>query len=240
METEIPQLLHERELTQPERFTFHSARVRMRHVNPAELAAMNAQGAGAAGALADADCDVIAYACLVAAMIDPRGYAAVEADLQEAARGTDRAIPVVSSAGALVDAIRFLGARRVALIAPYLPPLTRAVIDALEGAGVEVCDSTSLGVADNLAVAQLPPSQLPGLARALDTARADAIILSACVQMPSLVSVATVGAELGLPVLSAATATAWKVLRTLGLQGGVPSGGALLNGDPAAPPPTPA
>ena len=230
METEIPAMLHRREQSQPERFTFHSSRVRMKRVEPAELAAMNAQGADAAAALADADCDVIAYACLVAAMLDPRGYPAIEADLRMAARTDDREIPVISSAGALVEAIKQLGARTVAVVAPYLPALTQTVLAELNNAGIDVCDSISLGVDDNLKVAQLPPSQLPELARQLDTARADAVILSACVQMPSLASIATVEAELNRPVLSAATATTWKILDVLGLPGRVDDAGALLSG----------
>ncbi len=230
METEIPAMLHRREQAKPERFTFHSSRVRMKRVEPAELAAMNAQGADAAAALADAACDVIAYACLVATMIDSRGYRAIEADLRLAARTDDRETPVISSAGALVEAVKHLGARTVAVVTPYLPALTDAVLAGLNSAGIDVCDSISLGVDDNLKVAQLPPSQLPGLARQLDLARADVVILSACVQMPSLASIATVETELNRPVLSAATATTWKILDVLGLPGQIADAGALLSG----------
>jgi maleate isomerase len=230
METEVPAMLHLREESQPERFTFHSSRVRMRRVEASELAAMNAQGADAAAALADAACDVIAYACLVAAMIDSRGYPAIEADLQKAARTEDRETPVISSAGALVEAIKHLGARTVAVVAPYLPVLTQTVLDGLSGAGIEVCDSISLGVDDNLRVARLPQSQLPGLARQLDVARADAVILSACVQMPSLESIAIVESELNRPVITAASATTWKILDVLGLRGEITGAGMLLSG----------
>ena len=40
METEIPAMLQARQLIRPERFTFHSSRMRMKHVNKDELAAM--------------------------------------------------------------------------------------------------------------------------------------------------------------------------------------------------------
>jgi len=230
METEVPALLRRREAALPERFTFHSARVRMKRVEAAELAVMNAQGAAAAAALADADCDVIAYACLVAAMVDDRGYAAIEGELAAAARENGRDVPVFSSAGALVEAIRSLGARSVALVAPYVPDLTATVVAGIEAGGVRVCDAVSLGVEDNLKVAELPPAQLPKLARRLDIEQADAVILSACVQMPSLPSIAVVEAELGRPVLSAATATTWKMLRVLDLHGGVEGAGSLLAG----------
>ena len=43
METEIPAMLNARQLIRPERFTFHSSRMRMKHVSKAELAAMDAE-----------------------------------------------------------------------------------------------------------------------------------------------------------------------------------------------------
>ena len=42
METEIPAMLRAREQVEPERFTFHSSRMRMRKVTKDELAAMDA------------------------------------------------------------------------------------------------------------------------------------------------------------------------------------------------------
>ena len=42
METEIPAMLRAREEIEPERFTFHSSRMRMKRVTKEELAAMDA------------------------------------------------------------------------------------------------------------------------------------------------------------------------------------------------------
>ena len=58
--------------------------------------------------------------------------------------------------------------------------------------------------------------------------RADALVLSACVQMPSLASIQPVEDEAGLPVLSAATSTAFRILAELGLPPVVPRAGSLL------------
>jgi maleate isomerase len=48
--------------------------------------------------------------------------------------------------------------------------------------------------------------------------------------MPSLAEIQAVEDEAGLPVLSAATATAFRVLGELGLRTHVPRAGALLGG----------
>jgi maleate isomerase len=55
-------------------------------------------------------------------------------------------------------------------------------------------------------------------------------VLSACVQMQSLPSIARVQEESGLPTLSAAVATTWQMLKKLGLSTQVPRCGELLSG----------
>jgi len=228
MEREVPTLLQEQTKTDGERFSVHSNRVRMQHVERDELVAMNRQASGAVVGLNDAAIDVLVYACLVAAMADPRGYLAVEADLEETLRGAGGAAPVISSAGALLGALDYLQVGRVALLAPYMPNLTDVVIDCIESHGVKVVDSVSLGVPDNLAVAALDPVHLPGHVRELDTNGADALIVSACVQMPSLQVVGEIEDDLGIPVLSAATATVWAILTALGFTPHIPGAGRLL------------
>ncbi|MFC4460354.1 Asp/Glu racemase [Pseudonocardia nematodicida] len=232
METELPRMLRAREDVLPDdRFVFHAARARMQHVTPEQLRAMNDQARRAAIELADARPDVVATACLVAIMAQGPGYhCTAEDDITEALRAEGSNAPVVSSAGALLSGIEALGARRVAIITPYMQPLTDAVVAYLTDAGVEVVDSLSLQVPDNLAVARLDPADLREHRRKLDLTGADALVLSACVQMPSLPSIERVQDEVGIPVLSAATATTYRILTELGLEPRVPGAGALLAG----------
>ncbi|MET0966982.1 MAG: Asp/Glu racemase [Nakamurella sp.] len=228
METELPEMFGRR----PERFTFHSARMRMTAVTPEALAAMNAQGERCATELADAQCDVLAYACLVAVMAaGPGAHQGAATTLTAAAGGRT---PVVTSAGAMIDGITALGVSRVAMIAPYAPALTGKVVDYLADAGITVVDSISLGVTDNCAVGRLDPTNLVTLTDRLDLAEAEAVVLSACVQMPSLAAIEAAEQRTGLPTLSAATATTRELLLTLGLAPVVPRAGALLAGRGAA------
>ena len=231
METELPRMLRAREEVDPaNRFVFHAARARMQHVTPEQLRAMNAQAERAATELADARPDVVATACLVAIMAQGPGYhCTAEDSITAALRAEGAQAPVVSSAGALLDGIAALGVTRVAIITPYMKPLTQAVITYLEAAGVEVVDSLSLEVPDNLAVARLDPADLRKHHTELDLSRAEALVLSCCVQMPSLPAIQPVEDEIGLPVLSAATATTYRILQELGLPPHVPNAGRLLS-----------
>ena len=70
----------------------------------------------------------------------------------------------------------------------------------------------------------------PPLRRSGALEEADALILSACVQMPSLPAIQAVEEAYGKPVLSAATATAWTILKDLGLPTDAPAAGSLLSG----------
>lgn len=232
VETEIPALL----ARHPDaRFSFHTSRMRMHRVSPEELRAMNAQRARCVDELADARVDALLYACLVALMAQGpgehrRAEEAVTDQLAE--RGVRPA--VLSSAGALVDGLTALGARRIALVTPYLRPLAEQVVGYLRAEGFEVVDWAALEVGDNAEVGCIPGDRVMAAARGLDLAGADALVVSACVQMPSLELVAPAEDEFGLPVLSAATAGAHALLRHLDLAPELPGAGRLLAaGQPA-------
>src|SRR5947199_8348736 len=74
METEIPAMLRAREATEPERFTFHSSRMRMKNVTKEELEAIDADSGRCAVELADPCVDILRYACLVAIISMGKGY----------------------------------------------------------------------------------------------------------------------------------------------------------------------
>ncbi|EKF42151.1 maleate cis-trans isomerase [Nitratireductor indicus C115] len=231
METEIPTLLRARESVGDERFTFHSSRMRMKHVTKEELAAMDADSDRCALELSDARVDVMGYACLVAIMSMGHGYHCVSGPrLHQVSVDNGAPAPVVTSAGALIEGLRAMGAQRVAVVAPYMKPLTEMVVEYIRNEGIEVSDWRALEISDNLAVAAHDPMKLPEIVSGMKTDDVDAVVLSACVQMPSLPAVPMVEARTGKPVVTAAIATTWQMLRALGVETRVPGGGTLLSG----------
>ena len=231
METEIPAILRARESVEPERFTFHSSRMRMKKVTKEELAAMDADSDRCAAELADARMDVMGYACLVAIMAMGKGYHRdSQQRLHDVTVREGSAIPVVTSAGALVEGLKVLQAKRIAMIAPYMKNLCTMVADYIEHEGFEVRDRVDLEIPDNLEVGRRDPMALVDIYKRLNLDGVDALVVSSCVQMPSLAAVPVVEQEVGIPVVSASVCTAYQMLKELGLKRVAPNAGALLSG----------
>jgi maleate isomerase len=237
IETELPAMFSRQSEAGGPSFTFHSSRAVLHEVDAESLGRMVEQVDRCAHELADARVDAYAYACLVALMArGPGAHEEVERRIEELAEPIPGYEPsVVSSAGALVRAIAALGLRKIAIVTPYVDTLTAQVVDYLEAYGTTVVDAMSLRVSDNLEVGRLDSSKLPGLAAQLNTSAADGVVLSACVQMPSLPAIPEAERRLDLPVISAATATVWDLLGRLGLEPIVAGGGALLDGSAPVP-----
>jgi len=231
METEIPAMFRMRESVASERFTFHSSRMRMKHVTPEELAAMDRDSDRCALELSDAQVDVLGYACLVAIMSMGPGYHRVsEARLHEQTVRNDASAPVVTSAGALIAGIQTLSAKTVSIVCPYMKPLARRVVDYLENEGITVKDYLALEVPDNLAVGRLDPNNLLEVSERVDRRGIDALVISACVQMPSWPIIDAAERRYDRPVISAAVSTTHQMLKRLNLDTHVPRGGTLLSG----------
>lgn len=229
METELPEFFRAAERIADERITHHASRMRMARVTPEELARMDRESDRCAAELRDLEPSVVAYACLVAIMAGgPSYHVASEARLRSVLATPRRETPVVTSAGALVRSIHRMRAKRVAILTPYVKPLTAIVARYLEECGIEVVDALGLEIDDNLAVGRIDPMDLLEHVHRLDKSRADAVVLSACVQMPSLDAIPLAELMTNRPVVTAAAATAFELLEHCGLPVDLPLGGALF------------
>ena len=172
---------------------------------------------------------MMGYACLVAIMSMGHNITG-RTRLHKVTADNGALNPVVTSAGALIDGLHVLRAKKISLIAPYMKPLTHLVIDYIENEGIEVQDSISLEIANNLKVGALDPLAPAEIVKKLNAKDVDAIVLSACVQMPSLAAIQAAEDHYGLPVVSAAVCTTYQMLKKLGLKTVVPKAGSLLSG----------
>jgi maleate isomerase len=181
--------------------------------------------------LSDARVDVMGYACLVAIMSMGRGYHCVsEVNLHKETVANDAPTPIVTSAGALINGLKALGAKRISIITPYIRPLTDKVVDYIEHQGISVKESIALEIPDNLEVAAQDPMNLLEIYKTLDLSGVDVLVASACVQMPSLEAIDLLQQKCGIPVTSAAVCTTWEMMKKLGIEARSALGGELLSG----------
>jgi maleate isomerase len=234
MEREIPAMFRARtDAYAADTFTFHSSRVRMHRVVPEELERMNRDMGRCAIELADARVDVLSTACLVAIMCMGPGYHRTAAqNLLDAVSDAPFVPQVMTSAGALVEELKTFGAEKISLMAPYSDALTKRVIEYIESEDIEVQDALNFSIEDNLEVGARDPLRLLEDVKRLNVKGVDTVVLSACVQMPSLAAVQVAQQMLGVPVTSTAVCTARQMLRLLKLDPKLPGAGAYL-GDTA-------
>ena len=136
----------------------------------------------------------------------------------------------MTSAGSLVDGLKVMRAKKIVVLTPYMKPLAKLIVDYIVNEGYDVLDYVALEIPHNLDVARHDQNELPGIMQGMKIANADVLVLSACVQMPSLAVVPKVEALTGKPVVTASIATTYALLRLLSLEPVVPGAGALLSG----------
>ena len=218
METEIPQYLYRCASLRGQRITFHSSRTRMKRVTAEELRNMAADSERCAKEIADANVDAVAHACLVATMFMGAGaHRQLEEHICRVVADVGKTVPTITSAGALVRTLRGMGASKIGLVAPYKPELTSVVENYLSAEGFRIVRSISLSEPDNSKVAQLNESKLVDHITLLGGEPVDAVIASACVQMPSLRALGVVASDFRVPVVSAALCTAIEIASHLDL-----------------------
>lgn len=115
-----------------------------------------------------------------------------------------------SAFASVIEALRFFGARRVALGTPYDEKLTLSAKANLEARGFEVVRYDWLR--NVRSIFEEPPHRVIGLARAVDVPEADVVFLSG-IGMPTVSLLETIEHDLGKPVISSASAMMWNALR---------------------------
>lgn len=158
--------------------------------------------------------DLVIYGCTAAGFLSgPRGNARMVDRLRERTCAT-----VVSTAGAMVEALRSAGVSNTAVVTPYLQPVNDGLRDYLESSGIHVETLNSFSCKTTAELGQITEDQVLELARRTVTARSKSLFV-ACSQLPTLNVVAQLRAELQIPVWSSIQATAWAGAKTLTAQG---------------------
>jgi arylmalonate decarboxylase len=138
-------------------------------------------------------------------------------------------LPCTSMSNAIVDGLRAVGGRRLAVATAYVDDINERLRRFLQHAGFEVLSLYGLGVEASGTAWRFGVDELVALGRkAADAASgADAILIS-CGGLRTLDVTVPLELATGLPVVSSMPAALWAAARLVGHDGRVPGYGRLL------------
>lgn len=142
---------------------------------------------------------------------------------------------------AVLAALSSLNARRVAIVTPYIPAVSAAIVDAVRQYGIHIhCVESFNEVVDSNVARINPQSILNAVLKVGRDPNVDAVFVS-CTNLRTVDIILQAERELGLPVVSSNTALAWHMSILAGLNTLPPMCGmlsTLTNKHPAAAAPT--
>lgn len=181
-------------------------------INAETLAAMAERLAHAAhDLLPGSHLDVLAYACTSASLVI--GEDAVAAALRTVRPGIAVTTPLTAAKAALAA----LGARRIALLTPYIDEINQRMRVHFNEHGVAVPVVGSFLNSHDPEVMRIAPESIAAAARELaGSGDVDAVFI-ACTALRGAALVPSLEAELGIPVTTSNHAMAWHALRLAGM-----------------------
>ena len=170
-----------------------------------------------------AEIDCAAYACTGSSYI-----VGAQKDQEVMTRMQRRfGYPVISAAVAIKQALIHLGAKRIAVFAPYPDWLADLSIQYWRDAGFEVVDHAAapLDPSDTRSVYKIRSDAVLENIKRLSLESADVVLLTGT-GMPTIKAIGVVSRALGKPVLSSNLCLSWAALRAVGAEGSLPAASA--------------
>lgn len=203
---------YELNLLAPQGVTFHVTRLSMPQATKQALLDLACEAERAVKLLCEARVNLVAFNCTLGSLLGGEGYDKKLINRLQELSG----LPVTTTATACVEALRFLGARHLVLITPYISDMNLAEIEFLEKMGFEVISSKGYGLIDPMSQAAVPPRVWYRRVLRSASALADAYFLS-CSGIRVAEIIQPLEQSLGKPVVTSQQALVWHCLRLLNL-----------------------
>jgi len=189
----------------------HVARVQItgRHTRP--IANLLDEVGRAASALGDSHCDPVVFHCTGTAMAE--GVEGEAALVERVAQ--DSGATALSTAQAIVEALKSLSLRRVVLLSPYVQATNDHEKEFLAAHGIEVVRDVALGLKGGDEFIHVPVERWIELAREHARVAADGFFLS-CTNTTQIEAIETIERETGKPAVNSNQATLWAALKRIG------------------------
>ena len=202
---------------------FHTRILNDPDINPETLRAMESRLADCSRTLRPGErIDVVAYGCTSASMVI--GPAGVAARVHEGRPD----VPVTNPVSAAVAGLGAMGAKRIALLTPYIDEVNQGMRNFFVGQGLEVPVMGSFNHENDNEVARIDARSVEDAVLELGRhPSVDAVFVS-CTSLRAAERIEALEAKLGKPVTSSNHALAWHSLRLAGYAAPLPGFGRLM------------
>lgn len=205
----------------PSGVSAHYSRIAHTEDSPASAEYMLKEFPSQLNLLLHANVNAICFACTGATFYNGR-----EKDIEYLESMTDLANrPVISMAGALVDAAKHMNLSRIAVGAPYEEWLLKLLVHYLEESGFEITNAVGLGEQANV---QHSPKAAVELAMRAWSSNADGLILS-CANFRTLEVIDEIERRLNKPLITSNQASLWSLLSKTNWRGSIAGAGKLFD-----------
>lgn len=155
------------------------------------------------------DFKVIVYGCTSGTtMIGERA-------VTDAVRSVFPGVQVTNPLSAIKAKLLSMKAKRIALLTPYVPDVSQALMDELEAGGIHVVRSASFRESRDDRVARISPESLNNAIDSLAVSDNIDAIVASCTNLRTFDILDDSSARLGIPVISSNSALAWHITHLL-------------------------
>lgn len=225
------------------------------HMNPVvnveECSKLSEPLGNAAGLLAEGlssqilgNRSAIAFACTAGSLVGGPGWDKKEIEMMENAtadfacanatpsmESQSKGIPCTTTATAAEEAMRFLGFKKIVIAGPYIEEINERFRIFYEDSGFQVLRVVGLGIEDLYEMGATKPSQAYQSAMEAVVPEADGIFIT-CTNFRCSDVIEEIEKDSGKPVVASNQATAWHLMKLLGINDAVEGYGQLLRKTP--------
>ena len=182
----------------------------------------------------------IAFACTAGSLVGGSGWDKKEIEMMEnatadcacaraipAMESQSMGIPCTTTATAAEEAMRFMGFKKIVIAGPYIEEINERFRVFYEESGFDVLNVVGLGIENLYEMGATKPSQAYQSAMDAVVPGADGIFIT-CTNFRCSDVIEEIEQDAGIPVVTSNQATAWHLMRLLGINDVVDGYGELL------------
>lgn len=194
----------------PRDVTAHVSRITLVDATVESAFKMNDEIERAAKELSTAKVDMIALACTSGSFLGGPHY---DEEISNRIRSVS-GIPATTTSTGVVEALRRLKSKSVAVATPYSDEINEKMRSFLEAHNFNVTNLKGLGLTSNLDIGSQTPEVIVKLAKETITKDSDSLFIS-CTNFQALASIQRIEQKIKKPVVTSNQATFWIMLREL-------------------------